>query len=79
MDNCPHQTVVACPPDVAATAQERLSERGIVCERLPFRRPYHTPLFEPFLAPIAAMYRSSASATAARAAVLLHDGPIFSP
>jgi malonyl CoA-acyl carrier protein transacylase len=56
MDNCPHQTVVACPPSVSATAQERLSERGIVCERLPFRRPYHTPLFEPFLAPIAAMY-----------------------
>jgi malonyl CoA-acyl carrier protein transacylase len=56
MDNCPHQTVVACSPTVAATAQERLKERGIVCERLPFRRPYHTPLFEPFLTPLAAMY-----------------------
>ncbi|HEY7309058.1 MAG TPA: acyltransferase domain-containing protein [Gemmataceae bacterium] len=56
MDNCPHQTVVACPPAAAAAAQERLSAGGIVCERLPFRRPYHTPLFEPFLGPIAAMY-----------------------
>ena len=56
MDNCPHQTVVACPPAAAAAVQERLSESGIVCERLPFRRPYHTPLFEPFLGPIAAMY-----------------------
>jgi len=56
MDNCPHQTVTACSPALAGAAQERLSARGIVCERLPFRRPYHTPLFEPFLGPIAAMY-----------------------
>ncbi|HTU17626.1 MAG TPA: acyltransferase domain-containing protein [Gemmataceae bacterium] len=56
MDNCPHQTVVACPPSAAVSIQERLSASGIVCERLPFRRPYHTPLFEPFLGPIAAMY-----------------------
>lgn len=56
MDNCPHQTVVACPPSSVAAAQERLSAGGIVCERLPFRRPYHTPRFEPFLGPIAAMY-----------------------
>ncbi len=56
MDNCPHQTVVACSPAMAASVVERLSVRGIVCERLPFRRPYHTPLFEPFLGPIAAMY-----------------------
>jgi malonyl CoA-acyl carrier protein transacylase len=57
MDNCPHQTVVACTTEVATAAQQRLRERGIVCERLPFRRPYHTPLFEPFLQPISAMYR----------------------
>jgi malonyl CoA-acyl carrier protein transacylase len=56
MDNCPHQTVVACPPAAAAVVEERLSGRGVVCERLPFRRPYHTPLFEPFLGPIARMY-----------------------
>jgi malonyl CoA-acyl carrier protein transacylase len=55
MDNCPHQTVVACPPGLTGV-QERLSARGIVCEHLPFRRPYHTPLFEPFLGPIAQMY-----------------------
>jgi malonyl CoA-acyl carrier protein transacylase len=57
MDNCPHQTVVACRPAAAAAAQERLGAHGIVCERLPFRRPYHTPLFEPFLGPIEAMYQ----------------------
>jgi malonyl CoA-acyl carrier protein transacylase len=56
MDNCPHQTVVACSPAAAAAAQERFSASGIVCERLPFRRPYHTPLFESFLGPIEAMY-----------------------
>jgi malonyl CoA-acyl carrier protein transacylase len=57
MDNCPHQTVVACLPSVSTVVQQRLSERGVVYERLPFRRPYHTPLFESFLGPIAAMYQ----------------------
>ncbi len=56
MDNCPHQTVVACPPAASDSVEMRLSEHGIVCERLPFRRPYHTPLFEPFLGPIVQMY-----------------------
>src|SRR6185312_1838063 len=28
-----------------------LAERGTICERLPFRRPYHTPLFEPWMKP----------------------------
>jgi malonyl CoA-acyl carrier protein transacylase/phosphopantetheinyl transferase len=56
MDNCPHQTVLGGPQDAIAKAEEVLKARGILCERLSFRRPYHTPLFEPSLPPIAAMY-----------------------
>jgi malonyl CoA-acyl carrier protein transacylase/phosphopantetheinyl transferase (holo-ACP synthase) len=58
MDNCPHQTVAAGPPEAMAAVEARLRARGVVCERLPFRRPYHTPLFEPLLDPIARMYEA---------------------
>jgi len=57
MDNCPHQTVLAGPPEPMIAVEAQLKARGVVCERLPFHRPYHTPLFEPLLGPIAAMYR----------------------
>jgi malonyl CoA-acyl carrier protein transacylase len=58
MDNCPHQTVLAGQPDRMAAVEAELKAGGIVCERLPFSRPYHTPLFEPFLEPVARMYES---------------------
>lgn len=56
MDNCPHQTVLAGPPEAVSAVEAVLRARGVVCERLPFRRPYHTPLFEPSLGPIARTY-----------------------
>ncbi len=49
MDNCPHQCVVVGPTHHIAAVESSLLERGLVCERLPFRRPYHTPLFEPWM------------------------------
>jgi malonyl CoA-acyl carrier protein transacylase len=49
MDNCPHQSVVVGPPEPMASIEAALQERRIMCERLPFNRPYHTPLFEPRL------------------------------
>ncbi len=54
MDNCPHQTVVVGPPDAMQSVAETLRERKIMHERLPFSRPYHTPLFEPQLGPLRA-------------------------
>ncbi|PYQ09007.1 MAG: polyketide synthase, partial [Acidobacteria bacterium] len=45
MDNCPHQTVVAGSEDAATRLTEELRRRGLLYERLPFDRPYHTPLF----------------------------------
>lgn len=49
MDNCPHQCVAVGPTDRVAKIESVLLERGLVCERLPFRRPYHTPMFEPWM------------------------------
>jgi malonyl CoA-acyl carrier protein transacylase len=49
MDNCPHQCVAVGPAHQVAAVEAALLERGLVCERLPFRRPYHTPLFEPWM------------------------------
>ncbi len=51
MDNCPHQCVAVGPTPEIAAIEAALSERGTICERLPFRRPYHTPLFEPWMKP----------------------------
>ena len=37
------------PAGEVAAVEAALLARGLVCERLPFRRPYHTPLFEPWM------------------------------
>jgi len=51
MDNCPHQCVAVGPTHLVLPLEAALTEQGIVCERLPFHRPYHTPLFEASMAP----------------------------
>src|SRR5262249_62396379 len=55
-DNGPHQGVVVGPPGPMAAVEAELQARRVLCERLPFRRPYHTPLFAPYLGPLHAMY-----------------------
>jgi malonyl CoA-acyl carrier protein transacylase len=49
MDNCPHQCVAVGPTHLLAAVESALAERGTIAERLPFNRPYHTPLFEPYM------------------------------
>jgi malonyl CoA-acyl carrier protein transacylase len=56
MDNCPHQCVAVGPAHPIAAVEAALPERGLVCERLPFRRPYHTPLFEPWMGPFRELF-----------------------
>ena len=56
MDNCPHQCVAVGPTHLVAAVESALLERGLVCERLPFRRPYHTPLFEPWMGPLRELF-----------------------
>jgi malonyl CoA-acyl carrier protein transacylase len=56
MDNCPHQCVAVGPTHAVAAVEAVLAERGVICERLPFRRPYHTPLFEPWMGPFRELF-----------------------
>ena len=51
MDNCPHQCVAVGPARQIAAVETAILARGLICEKLPFRRPYHTPLFEPWMGP----------------------------
>jgi malonyl CoA-acyl carrier protein transacylase len=56
MDNCPHQCVAVGPTDEVAAVEAALAERGVMFERLPFRRPYHTPRFEPWMPPFRELF-----------------------
>jgi acyl transferase domain-containing protein len=47
LDNCPHQVVLCGTEESMVPAAEELRRQGIACEYLPFRRAYHTRLFEP--------------------------------
>jgi len=57
MANCPHQYVLCVEPEWADTVTEALVQEGAVVTRLPFDRPYHTPLFEPALEGIRQHFR----------------------
>ncbi|AGY59896.1 type I polyketide synthase [Gloeobacter kilaueensis] len=46
MDNCPNQVVLFGDEGAIAEAADRLQTSGAICQRLPFDRAYHTPLFE---------------------------------
>jgi malonyl CoA-acyl carrier protein transacylase len=56
LDNCPQQ-IVLCGTQAAIDRAERLlRSEGAVTERLPFARPYHTPLFASFSGPLRAFF-----------------------
>ena len=57
MDNCPHQAVIVGLPSSVALVETVLKRKGLIYERLEIDRPYHTPLFEPFMSPIRDMFR----------------------
>ncbi|WP_432169685.1 beta-ketoacyl synthase N-terminal-like domain-containing protein [Streptomyces sp. 1222.5] len=51
-DNAPRQSMV-CGPDAAVEDFVRsFRARGVICQVLPFRSGFHTPMLEPYLAPI---------------------------
>jgi malonyl CoA-acyl carrier protein transacylase/phosphopantetheinyl transferase len=52
MDNCPHQVVIAGREEAVEAAIEQLRAMGVVCQRLPFNRAYHTPLFSAAAQPL---------------------------
>ncbi|NJM05374.1 4'-phosphopantetheinyl transferase superfamily protein [Candidatus Gracilibacteria bacterium] len=55
MDNCPHQTIVVGEPAAIETLIQLLEIRKLLYVRLPFDRPYHSPLFGAFAAPLHAL------------------------
>ncbi|GGS75930.1 type I polyketide synthase [Streptomyces cinerochromogenes] len=51
-DNAPRQSMVCGPGPAVAEFVRALRAEGVICQVLPFRSGFHTPMLEPFLAPI---------------------------
>src|SRR6185437_16231530 len=77
MDNCPHQCVAVGPTPEIAAIEAALAERGTICERLPFRRPYHTPLFEPWMKPFRDIFEAVPFETGHTPAYCCSTGELF--
>jgi len=56
LDNCPQQIVLCGTEDAIDRAARLLGSEGAMSERLPFARPYHTPLFSSFSDPLRAFF-----------------------
>lgn len=48
-ENSANQTVVCGPEDAVAEIVALLRSRSVICQALPFRSGFHTPMFEPYL------------------------------
>ena len=50
-DNCPHQSVLCGREGRVAEALDRLRRERVLCQVLPFRSGFHSPLFEDYAEP----------------------------
>jgi acyl transferase domain-containing protein len=50
MDNCPHQVILVGMAAAIERAAKVLKQANIILQRLTIPRPYHTPLFHPYMA-----------------------------
>jgi acyl transferase domain-containing protein/phosphopantetheinyl transferase (holo-ACP synthase) len=50
-DNCPHQVILCGDEGAIDVALARLREASILCQKLPFRSGFHSPLFEGHVGP----------------------------
>src|SRR6185312_2429348 len=48
-DNCPHQSIICGRRDRVQTAVARLAARGVLCQELPFKSGFHSPLLAEYL------------------------------
>ena len=48
LDNCPNQVVLCGTNEAVSKVLKRFESSGAICQRLPFARAYHTPLFNAF-------------------------------
>ncbi|MFD9333111.1 beta-ketoacyl synthase N-terminal-like domain-containing protein [Streptomyces sp. NPDC060028] len=55
-DNCPHQSVVCGGPAGVSEVLERLRADGVPGQELPFRSGFHTPMWEPYLGQVRAVF-----------------------
>jgi malonyl CoA-acyl carrier protein transacylase len=44
IENCPHQSIICGPAAAVDRAMKWLRDAGALCELMPFRRAYHTPM-----------------------------------
>ncbi|MGW0212292.1 beta-ketoacyl synthase N-terminal-like domain-containing protein, partial [Streptomyces sp. NPDC003233] len=51
-DNAPRQSMVCGPGAAVEEFVRSLRAQGVICQVLPFRSGFHTPMLEPYLAPI---------------------------
>ncbi|WP_369387873.1 beta-ketoacyl synthase N-terminal-like domain-containing protein [Streptomyces sp. CG1] len=51
-DNAPRQSMVCGPGTEIEEFVRSLRAQGVICQVLPFRSGFHTPMLEPYLAPI---------------------------
>ncbi|MET8803534.1 beta-ketoacyl synthase N-terminal-like domain-containing protein [Streptomyces sp. NPDC004546] len=51
-DNAPRQSMVCGPGAAVDEFVRSLRPQGVICQVLPFRSGFHTPMLEPYLAPI---------------------------
>ena len=50
-DNCPRQVILCGIESSIRTCQERLSADRVLCQELPFRSGFHSPLFSDYIKP----------------------------
>ncbi|GAA3524939.1 type I polyketide synthase [Amycolatopsis ultiminotia] len=53
-ENSPMQTIVCGPAEPVAEFVREFRAQGVLCQVLPFRSGFHTPMLEPYLAPFRA-------------------------
>ena len=51
-DNAPNQCVVCGPQEATTALLAELRHQGVLCQVLPFRSGFHTPMLRPYLDPI---------------------------
>jgi len=50
-DNCPHQVILCGKENAILNAKSTLESERILCQILPFRSGFHSPLFQDFVSP----------------------------
>ncbi|NNN21856.1 MAG: acyltransferase domain-containing protein, partial [Acidimicrobiales bacterium] len=57
-DNCPHQSIICGDEVQVRTALEKLRKQKVLCQELPFRSGFHSPMFKPYLGAIMEKFHS---------------------